>query len=350
MKDEKNKRANGHFHVPDSLSAEARPELLSDVVSGAGDGALLEMQTGLYCHGRNRALQSGTTESRPEDVEALTEHARAIAKQTYRNKYDPSANTHDAMHETEYRRLLKQRADAEATEEQVTANLRDAEIKHAAVGTAGPKPEAHPLLVAGFTLAMTVTVAPTLHDLIAVNDDMLAWFFATLSSALIGFMVTWAILSCRGSKLEWAGVIGGAFLGIGLCAVRLSATGNGSDKGIAIGLTVVEIATVVLIEWVASGLRAKDAEWLPKHTAELRAVSARDVAEADHSRWKSRVKELGEAIDRKIALVEGRHDRNVQLPELEGAAVKAVMDGYNAGITENIGRLRGVPFAMRRSA
>lgn len=350
MKDEKNKRANGYFDVPDSLSAEARPEFLSDVVSPTGDGALLEMQTGLCRHGRNRALQSGTTESRPEDVEALTEHARAIAKQTYRDKYDPSANAHDAMHETEYKRLLKQRTDAEATEEQAAANLRDAEIKHAATPKAGPKPQAHPLLVAGFTLAITATVAPTLHDLIAVNDDMLAWFFAALSSAFIGFMVTWAILSCRGSKVEWAGVIGGVILGIGLCAVRLSATGDGGDKGIAVGLTVVEIATVVLIEWVASGLRAKDSEWVPKHTAEMQAVSARDAAEADHSRWKSKIKELGEAIAQKIALVEDRHNRNVQLPELEAVAVKAVMDGYNAGITENIGRLRGVPFAMRRPA
>jgi hypothetical protein len=31
----------------------------------------------------------------------------------------------------------------------------------------------------------------------------------------------------------------------------------------------------------------------------------------------------------------------MHLPELEAVAVKAVLDGYNSGIAENVGRLRG---------
>jgi hypothetical protein len=350
MKEDSSKRANGHLEVPDYASIDVPPEPLNDVVSPVQGGSVLEMQTGLFALGRNRALQSGTAESRSEDAVAPTDHARAMAKETYRDKFDPSQNAHDAMHQAEYDRVFAQRAEAEQAEQHAAANLREAEINLGRAPKAGPKPQAHPLLVAAFTAVITVTVAPTLHDLLATSDDMLAWFLATLGSALVGFMVTWAILSGRRSKWEWVGVIAGVTLGVGLCAVRLSATGDAGDKGIAVGLTIVEIATVLLIEWQASGLRTRDAEWLPKHAAEIQAFATRDAALADHSRWKNKVKELNEAIATKIAIVENRHNRNINLPELEAVAIKAVMDGYNAGITENIGRLRGVRLLTRRSA
>ena len=349
MKDDSSK-PNGYAVSPNERIISIPPEPLNDVVSSVQGGSVLEMQTGLFSLGRNRALQSGTVEPRSEDTAALTDHARAMAKQTYRDKYDPSQNAHDAMQEAEYKRLFGQRVDAETTEQHAAANLREAEIKLAVTPKAGPKPQVHPLLIAAFTVAITVTVAPTLHDLLATSDDILAWFLATLSSALVGFMVTWAILSGRRSKWEWIGVAAGVTLGLGLCAVRLSATGDTGDKGIAVGLTIVEIATVLLLEWLASGLRTRDADWLPKHAMEVQATAARDAALADHSRWKSKVNELNEAIATKIALVENRHNRNIHLPELEGVAIKAVMDGYNAGITENIGILRGVRYTTRRTA
>lgn len=163
-------------------------------------------------------------------------------------------------------------------------------------------------------------------------------------------MLTLAILGGRRSKLEWIGVTAGVILGLGLGAIRLSATSDAAAMGIAIGLTIVEIATVLLLEWFASGLRRRDEEWLPKHADEMQAAAARDASQADLSRWKGKVKELNEAIAAKIALVENRHNRNIHLPELEAVAIKAVMDGYNAGIAENIGRLRGVRYSVRRTA
>lgn len=349
MKQENSNWANGHSDVPNSPGVDLPPEALNDVVLPVKSESVLEMQTGLYSHGRNRALQSGTVESRPEDVAALTEHARAMARQTYRDRYDPSQNVHDAMHEAEYKRLLGQRVDAETAAQHAGANLRDAEKKLADAPKAGPKPHVHPLLIAAFTVAICLTISPTLHDLVATSDDMLAWFLATLSSALVGFMVTWAILSGRRSKWEWIGLAAGVSLGIGLCFVRLSATGDAGDKGIAVGLTIVEVATVLLLEWLASGLRTRDAEWLQKHAVEAQAAAAREVAVADCSRWKDKVNELNEAIDGKIAFVENRHNRNIHLPELEGVAIKAVMDGYNSGLTENIGRLRGVQLPTGRT-
>jgi hypothetical protein len=350
MKQGSSKLANNSADAAIYQGIDVPPEPLNDVVSSVQGGSVLEMHTGLYSHGRNRALHSGVVEPQPGDVAALTDHARAMARQTYRDKYDPSQNVHDAMHDAEYRRLFGQRTEAEMGEQHGAANLRDAEDKLAYTPEAGPKPHAHPLLIAAFTVGITLTVAPTLHDLLTITDDMLAWFAAILSSAFVGFMLTFAILSGRRSTWTWIGVTAGVILGLGLGAVRLSATSDATGMGIGVGLTIMEIAMVLLLEWCASGLRRKDEEWLPKHGAEMQAVAARDAAQANLSRCKETVKELDEAIAAKIALVENRHNRNIHLPELEAVAIKAVMDGYNAGIAENKGRLRGVRYPVWRTA
>jgi hypothetical protein len=336
--------------TPDKTSVDILPDL-GDVVSPVQSGSLLEMQTGLYNLAENRALQSGTLEPRSEDILSLTEHARAMARQTYRDKYDPSQNAHDAMHQAEYQRVLTQRGEAEQVEQHAAANLRDAEINVART-QAGPKPRLDPLLIAAFIVAITLTVAPTLHDNVffTIGDDLLAWFAAALGSSFVGTMVTLAILKSRRSNWEWVGVAAGVILGLGLGVVRLSAASGAGGGGIfAVGLTIIEIAAVLLLEWLARGLRPKVEEWLARHDAEAGAVSERIAAQAELMRWQIRVKELNEFIASKIDLVENRHERNIHLPELEAVAIKAVKDGYNAGITKNIGRVRGVRYAIRRS-
>jgi hypothetical protein len=184
-----------------------------------------------------------------------------------------------------------------------------------------------------------------LHDSIflTIGDDLLNWFGSCLSAAFIGVMLTLAILSGRRTKWTWIGVVAGVILGVGLGVVRLSAANGPGEAMVGVGLTVMEIAAVLLLEWLASGLRTSEAEWLPQHSAETEAIAARDASQSDLKRWQSRVRELSESISNRIALVADRHNRNIHLPELEDVAIKAVLDGYNAGTTENIGRLRGVP-------
>ena len=93
--------------------------------------------------------------------------------------------------------------------------------------------------------------------------------------------------------------------------------------------------------YLASGLRSREHEWEILKRAEDKALASRDAELADLERRQSRLKEVNEAIERKIAYVEDRSHRCVHLPELEAVAIKAVLDGYNAGIAENLGRLRG---------
>src|ERR1700678_86164 len=104
----------------------ALPNPLDGVVAISELGSIFEMQTGLFQLGRNRALQSGTTEPSQDDIQSLKDHAQAMAKDTYRDRFDPSANRHDAMHQAEYERTIIQRNEAEKCEHHAAANLRDA--------------------------------------------------------------------------------------------------------------------------------------------------------------------------------------------------------------------------------
>jgi hypothetical protein len=330
--------SNGHHEMHD----ENHHPLDNVVAAAPHTGTILEMQTGLFELGRNRGLQSGTTVSLPADVQALEDHARAMARDTYRDRFDPKLHAQDAMHQTEYERSLNQREEEEKGEAHAAANLRDAEIKLAQTAKAGEKPTANGLLVAAFIVAITITVAPTLHDFVfhTMADDLLAWFGASITAAFIALMLTLAILSGRRTSLSWLGVVAGVVLGIGLGAVRFSSAEGTADVLFAIGLTIVEIASVILLEWLASGLRNSENYWAGVKATEDKALSCRDAAQLDLSRRQARVKEIGHKIDQKIALVQERQDRNIHLPELEAVAAKAVCDGYNAGINENIGRLR----------
>jgi hypothetical protein len=158
----------------------------------------------------------------------------------------------------------------------------------------------------------------------------------------VGAMLTLAILSGRRTTWTWIGVAAGVTLGLGLGAIRLASAEGAAEALFAFSLTIVEIAAVLLLEWLASGLRTNEAAWFVRHSAESEATASRDAAQADLTSGQVRIKELSEAIAAKIAFVEDRHNRNIHIAELEAVAIKAVLDGYNAGIAGNLGRIRGV--------
>jgi len=318
---------------------------LDNVLGADSDrGTVLEMQTGLFALGYNRAKGSGTAEPIADDLLTLEDHARAMARHTYRDAFDPALHPQDAMHKREYDRDMAARVEAENGEAHAVANLRDAETKLAKTPRAGAKPMANRWLLAGFVSTIAITCAPTIHDVLFHNlgDDGLAWFFSLLCAGLLAIMVTLAIISGRRTSLTWIGVAAGIALGIGLGALRLSSADGAAEVLLAVGFTIVEVAAVLLLEWLASGLRNSEHRWEQFKVVEDEAVNAHAAAQTDLSRWEARVKDLDAKVNRRIAMVEDRHNRNIHLPELEAVAVKAVRDGYSAGIAENLGRLRAV--------
>src|SRR5437867_2422068 len=280
--------------------------------------ALLQMQTGLFELGHNRALLSGATKPVPEDVRALEEHARSIARDTYREKFDPASNAHDRMHEAEYERLLELRDEIEKGVAHAQANVHDAARALAMTTKAGLRPETSGWLAAAFIVAITVTIAPTLHDFLffGIPDDLLAWFGSSICAVFVASMLTLAILSGRRTQWTWVGVAAGITLGLGLGALRLSSAQGLAEVLFALGLTVVEVSAVLLLEWIASGLRTREGEWHVIKLAEDKAAAVRDAELADLERRQGRLQEANDAISRKVAYVEDRTHRNVHLPEL----------------------------------
>src|SRR5690349_14918063 len=100
-----NHKPNSDRRQEDTVTAERPPHPLDNVLSPAPDNdALPEMQSGLFELGRNRSRLSGTTKPVPEDLRSLEDHARSIARDTYRDQFDPQKNAHDRMLQAEYER------------------------------------------------------------------------------------------------------------------------------------------------------------------------------------------------------------------------------------------------------
>lgn len=342
-------KPNSHDNNENSAATGQPLHPLDNVFSSATQSdAVLQMRTGLVEFGYNRARLSGATKAVPEDLTSLESHARAIARETYRELFDPKKNAHDRMRQAEYERDLEQRDEIEKGVAHAEANVHEAEMALANTPKAGPKPQVNGWLTAVFIVAISITVAPTLHDFLffGIPDELLSWFGSFICAAAVASMLTLAILGGRRTRWTWFGVTAGIVLGLGLCAVRLSSAQGLAEVLFAIGLTVVEMSAVLLLHWLASGLHRREDEWQVIKLDEDKAIACRDAELADLQRRQTHLKEVSDAIGRKIAYVEDRSNRNLLLPELENVAIKAVSDGYNAGIAKNVGRLRS---ATRRT-
>jgi hypothetical protein len=198
--------------------------------------------------------------------------------------------------------------------------------------------------VAAAIITINISIAPTLHDrfFYTLGDDLLAWLASLVGAGFVAALLTLAIITGRRTIVHWIGLAAGVGVGIALAVIRLSTAENTGECMFALGLTIFEVAAVLLLEFAASGLRDAEDKWTPARKSEDEAIKLRDAAQGDLNRWTSRLEEINKAVRDHICYVEDRATRNLQVSELESVAMKAVLDGYNAGITENLGRILGV--------
>src|ERR1700720_1309904 len=159
-------KANGSSDGRSTTSESLAHPLDGVVVETPASGPILQMHTGLFEMGRKRARLSGTTNPVPNDVRALEDHARAMARETYRDRFDPAKHAHDRIRQKDFESDANQRNEAQQGESHARANLREAEARLARTPKAGAKPAANRVLVAAFITAITITVAPTFHDFV----------------------------------------------------------------------------------------------------------------------------------------------------------------------------------------
>lgn len=306
------------------------------------------MQLGLFDHGCERATKSGALEPIKADVESLEKHARAMARETHRDLFDPKKHEHDRLLENEYKKWLIDRAELETAAKFTAATVREKKQQLAELQSGLKPPKTAHMLMAAVLIVISVTVAPTLHDFVysTITDDILAWFMSLLSGCFLGAVITWAILGAIGttgrrSTVNLMGLIAGVTISIALGIFRVTGTKGKDELALAIALTLVEIGVIILAEWVAIGLRDSHREWAAQQQLVSKAEAESNAAEVEDHRVREQLAIVEEKIKNYIDYVADRTLRNLNVQELEAQATKAVSDGYNHGLALNRGRVLG---------
>ncbi|MDA2937071.1 hypothetical protein MYX75_02255 [Acidobacteria bacterium AH-259-A15] len=312
------------------------------------EGPILRMQIDLFNLGRTRAIESGALEPLARDAQSLEEHARAMARETYRESFDPTRYEHDRLRDHEYKKLLRDREEAESAVKFSAATVREREEELAKLQSGLVQPEASQFLLWAVLIVIAITVAPTLHDFVfsTIEDDLTAWFLSLVSGAFLGALISWGILGSfsatgRRTAASCGGLVAGLTITVGLGVFRVSGTQNADEVVLALALTIVETGVVVLAEWVAGGLRESYREWAIRQAAIHEATAHLEAARAQHKRCLELLEEIQNGIARHIAYVEDRELRHLSIKELEAEAVKAIVDGYHDGLAGNRGHVIG---------
>jgi hypothetical protein len=328
-----------------------RAELGGDGRRGSTEqGPLMRFQVGLVEHGAERARQSGALEPRQEDLDALVDHAVAMARDAHRPAYEPAKNPNDRLREDRFGRNMGRRGVVAEAEEHAEVALRETELERARVPMAGGKPEVPVFLAAGAVFVLALTVTATLRDFMfaSMEDDVLAWGLSLVMA--LGFGGFLASSALAGQPHEESGVaprrgntavVGGIVVALALGAWRISGADGLGDVLTAVALTGLETGVIVILEWTGRRHEAAVLRWRARDDARSTVDAAVAVAELDLERRRKELSRLDEAIAEHVAYVEDRVFRNLAIEELSKAATTAVKDGYNAGVAENRGRTRG---------
>lgn len=318
--------------------------------ASAEQGPLMRFQSGLLEHGAERARQSGALEPRQADVDALVDHAVAMARDAHRPAYEPAKNPNDRLREDRFERNMGRRGVLAEAEEHAEVALRETELERARVPMAGGKPEVPVFLAAGAVLVLALTVTATLRDFMfaSMEDDVLAWGLSVVTS--LGCGVFLALSALAGTPHEEGGaaprrgstaVVGGIVVALALGAWRASDADGLGDILTAIALTGLECGVIVILEWTGKRHEAAVRRWRARDDARATVEATVSAAEFDLKRRREELSRLDEAIAEHVAYVEDRTFRNLAIEELSKAATTAVKDGYNAGVAANRGRTRG---------
>lgn len=313
-------------------------------------GPLMRFQSGLLEHGAERARQSAALEPRQADVEALVDHAVAMARDAQRPTYDPNKNPNDRLREDRFDRNMGRRAVVAEAEEHAELALRGAEHDRARVPVAGGKPEVPVLLAAGAVFVLALTVTATLRDFMfaSMEDDVLAWGLSLLMALGFGLFLAHSALSSQPPEANGerpqrgnASMAGGIAVAIALGVWRGSGAEGIGDILTAIALTGLEAGVIVILEWTGRRHESAVLRWRVRDDARATVDAAVSAAELDLRRRRDEMSRLDDAIGEHVEYVEDRVFRNLAIEELSKAATTAVKDGYNAGVAENRGRARG---------
>lgn len=346
-------RTNGNGVVRE-FPGESKHHKYSHPLQGELPDIILRMHSDLVSYGRERAVDTGDVEPREEDVRILQEHAEAMANEAYREVFDPARHEHDRLREIEYEKLKSDRSEAELVVGHAAANVADLEEEVARAQSNMTAPVTPQVLMFSAVAGLALTIAPTLHDFvfITMRDDILNWAISILSSVVYGIFITWGLLesddaSGRRTTRNWLGLAGGIGVPSGLGLLRVANAADMAETIFAVALTIVEIGIVLLLESRAVTLRVAYQEWAAQDAIVKDVNSRLEAALTQLTRRQQTLAEINDHIATYIRRIEELSIRHFNIDIIKADALKAVRDGYYAGIAFNRGRVRGVGRASR---
>jgi hypothetical protein len=302
----------------------------------------------LFEHGRDLARASRATKPDQAALESAEHFGEAVARENYREKYDPLHNQNDARREAEQDERLRDRAAAKESSSAAAADAREEENKLGTLPPAGEKPYPRWWLLALAAFVIGLTLMPTLIDRFfsSGTDESSGQFLAMMlgvavGATLAGFIVFGHAESGDHATVSHIGFGAGILVAIAFGGIRICSAETTGEVGFGIFLSLIELGMIGLLEGQAISLRRRLHDWWPRHLAEQVAIRQRDAAQKELDRLQNVIADLQAKIDEHLKYVESRSPRFRSLEEAVAAAIKAVRDGYFAGLAENRGYLVG---------
>lgn len=307
------------------------------------DLAAVERQ--LYDKGFELAKRSGARQAEEASLSSLTDLADRASGRFAAAPYEPGTNIADEYAENRYQGGLGDEADLKQQVAYAHAHWRERAMELAALGD-GPERPTFPLFLAmTAVLAIGLTIAPTLHDLLFVallGRGAPALGGALLAGALIAAVLVWGILGRSdgpaGSRLErlaWTGL--GVLFGVALYLMRASLSHGNEEQLLSLGLAVLEAVFIVLVERVAAArarhLAAVQEDLQAKAAAERQLAAAKGLLEDR----KQALAECQSKLDHHQERVREREHLTRAAPKFQEAARAAARAGYEAGLASNRG-------------
>jgi hypothetical protein len=285
----------------------------------------------------------GIDTARKEDLDAIHEQAEAFAKAAFTHPFDPTTQPQDLLRKHQFEQHHKDLHErAIPASEFSDARVREIEHALAHENKGLHKPEVPPLIVGFAVLMIALTVAPTLHDqfFTTLNDSVLAWVASTMASSVLGAFVVWSMLGSfalgeHRSALNWTGLLAGVGIGLGLGVLRIAYATTSGEYIFAAALTLVEISTVVSVEFIASGLRSRHHDWSEQQSALAPLLADLEAAKRNQVHCHTHQQQLEQHCHDHIAYVEFRQLRHDKRDSIHLHAKAVAESGYREQLAEN---------------
>lgn len=309
----------------------------------------------VYKMGKACAVESRALKISPDDLQPGIEHAKAMAQETHRELFNPSEQPADQLRDSEFKKLLAEREEAELMGKYAAADLAELEKELAGMAYGGNPPVAPSLywqLAAGAVIALTVAVA--LHDQVFRSEsEAIAWAYSFGVGLLCGwFVVSLILYDPKGNadptvprKRNWFGLIAGVVFGLAFLGVRISPADDLYGVWVAVGwfalgMTVLEIAVVIGLHTVAERYHEALHNWQAHAQPAARTAAAIEVVKKHYEDYRQRQRELNEEVEQYISYVDERQVRHNHREEIEALVVTAYTHGYSDGVASNVGDVR----------